>query len=111
MTIFLDMDGVVSDAHDAFLRAMGREDLVDNYPAGEFNVNKVAGVSATEMWRAVQRQGRKLWSKMPELPWARELYEGLRKIGDVVFLTAPSQDPKRRQAGVVAVVHAASRFY
>lgn len=94
MTIYLDMDGVVSDAHEAFLRAMGREDLIDDYPAGEFNVNKVAGVSASEMWRMVARRGRKLWSRMREFPWAHDLYEQLRGIGDVVFLTSPSQDPE-----------------
>lgn len=93
-TIYLDMDGVVSDAHDAFLRAMGREDLIKDYPAGEFNVDKVAGVSASTMWRKVAAQGRELWSRMKKLPWAHALYEGLKKIGDVVFLTAPSQDPE-----------------
>ncbi len=93
MTIYLDMDGVVSDAHDAFLRAMGRDDLIKDYPAGEFNVDKVAGVSAKTMWRDVAARGRELWSKMKKLPWADELYAELKKLGDVVFLTSPSQDP------------------
>lgn len=94
MIIYLDMDGVVSNAHEAFLKAMGREDLIDNYPAGEFNVDKVAGVSEKEMWRTIEAQGRDLWAKMSELPWAHELYEELGKLGDVVFLTSPSQDPE-----------------
>ena len=94
MTIYLDMDGVVSDAHQAFLKAMGREDLIKDYPAGEFNVDKVAGVSLTTMWRKVAAAGRKLWSRMRKMPWADELYEKLKEIGDVVFLTSPSQDPE-----------------
>ena len=36
MLMFLDMDGVVSDAHGAFLKQLGREDLLvpGQYPAG-----------------------------------------------------------------------------
>lgn len=97
MIIYLDMDGVVSDAHGAFLKAMGREDLIADYHvahAGVFDVNKAAGKSAAEMWRDVARGGRALWSKMRELPWARDIYDRLRKVGDVVFLTSPSQDPE-----------------
>ena len=97
MVIYLDMDGVVSDAHQAFLTAMGREDLIPNYHvehAGEFDVNKAAGMTAERMWSMVEAVGRGLWSRMPELPWAHELYERLKKVGDVVFLTTPSQDPE-----------------
>ena len=94
MVIYLDMDGVVSDAHRAFLKALGREDLVKDYPAGEFNTYKAAGVSEKAMWSAVGKAGRELWSKMRVLPWAHELYEKLSEIGDVVFLTSPTWDPE-----------------
>lgn len=94
MVIYLDMDGVVSDAHRAFLKALGREDLVKDYPAGVFNTYEAAGVSEKAMWRAVGAAGRKLWSGMRVLPWARELYEKLSEMGDVVFLTAPTRDPE-----------------
>ena len=92
MIIYLDMDGVVSDAHRAFLKAIDREDLLDNYPAGEFATDKAAGMSEKAMWRKVTAAGRELWSRMRVLPWAHELYEKLGKLGDVVFLTAPTWD-------------------
>lgn len=91
--IYLDMDGVVSGAHEAFLKVLGREDLLKDYPAGEFNTDKVAGISEKTMWRKIDAAGRDLWSKMPVLPWAHELYEKLGELGDVVFLTSPSYDP------------------
>lgn len=93
MIIYLDMDGVVSDAHRAFLKAVGREDLIADYPAWVFAVYKAAGVSEKAMWRKVALAGRELWSEMRVLPWAHELYDRLSKIGEVVFLTSPSQDP------------------
>ena len=92
MIIYLDMDGVVSDAHRAFLKAIDREDLINNYPAGEFATDKAAGMSEKAMWRKVSAAGRELWSKMRVLPWAHELYEKLGKLGDVVFLTSPTRD-------------------
>lgn len=93
MIIFLDMDGVVSDAHQAFLKVIDREDLIKDYPAGEFEVYKAAGVSDKVMWRKVAEAGRELWSEMRMFPWAHELYEKLGELGEVVFLTSPSWDP------------------
>jgi len=94
MTIFLDMDGVVSDAHRAFCHSIGRDDLLDNWPAGEFQVYKAAGIPEKTMWGMVKVDGIGLWADMRPLPWAAELYTGLRKFGRVVFLTAPSLDPQ-----------------
>ena len=93
MIIYLDMDGVVSDAHLAFLKAVDREDLVKDYPAGEFDIYKAAGVPEKTVWRKVAEAGRELWSEMRVLPWAHELYEKLGELGKVVFLTSPSWDP------------------
>jgi 5'(3')-deoxyribonucleotidase len=94
MVIYLDMDGVVSDDHLAFLTALGRPELVDNYPEGVFDIHKVAGVTANQMWKAVGQGGRRVWSKMREYPWASQLYTSLKSIDDVVFLSAPSRDPE-----------------
>jgi 5'(3')-deoxyribonucleotidase len=91
--IYLDMDGVVSDAHRAFLKAIDREDLLKDYPAGEFDIHKAAGVPEKTVWRKVAEAGRELWSEMRVLPWAHDLYEELGELGDVVFLTSPSWDP------------------
>lgn len=94
MIILLDMDGVVSDAHHAFCHAIGCPELLERWPAGEFQVYKVAGISEVEMWKMVDEVGVELWSKMRPLPWAKKLYEGLCDIGNVVFTTSPSYDPQ-----------------
>ena len=57
MIILLDMDGVVTDAHAAFLRALDRPDLIANQTPGVFGVNELVGVSEEEMWRVVDEAG------------------------------------------------------
>ena len=95
MKMFLDMDGVVSDAHGAFLKQLGREDLlVPGQIRWLAGIGKVMGISNNEFWRRIDAGGSKLWSEMSVLPWAKHLYEELKKRGDVVFLTAPSRNPE-----------------
>jgi 5'(3')-deoxyribonucleotidase len=93
MIIHLDMDGVVSDAHHAFCHAIGRPELLDNWPAGEFQVYRAAGISEIEMWKMVDDAGFDLWANMRVLPWAHRLYNDLCGLGKVMFTTLPSYDP------------------
>jgi len=95
MNILLDMDGVLSQFVEASCRFFGttEEELIKKWPKNEYDTDKVLNVSNAEFWEKINGAGQKFWSEMPEYPWAKTLYEGCKKYGDVYFLTSPSDQP------------------
>lgn len=93
MIVYLDMDGVVTDAHRDFSVALGRPDLIHNHSPGVFHLRDVLGISEEEFWSKINAGGSEFWANMTELPWARQLYDDLCRSADVVFLSKPSYDP------------------
>ena len=91
--LYLDMDGVCVDWLKSALTVLGREDLIDNMPRGVSNISEATGINMKEIWEIIQENGSDWWRNLPELPWFRELYESLDRIGPVTILTAPSRDP------------------
>lgn len=94
-TIFLDMDGVVSDWVKSCATLFGttKEELHRKWPRGHFDIEPALGVSTQELWAKVDAGGAGYWAELDELPWARRLYDECTKIAPTYFLTTPSHEP------------------
>jgi len=96
--VYLDMDGVCTDfvsagtlAHDripAEILAEWERDF-----KAEFRPYVVMGLDKAEYWRTIDDQGEAFWTGLDEYPWFWQLYESLREIAPVIFLSAASRAP------------------
>jgi 5'(3')-deoxyribonucleotidase len=54
------------------------------------NAADALGISRSEMWSAIAKRGAKWWADLEPHPWAKDFYEELCRIDEVVILTSPS---------------------
>ena len=92
--ILLDMDGVCTDFVGAFMSLMGmtgiqQAKVYENWIPGEYNINRVLGLSGNAMWQRINKAGIEFWSKMPEYYWFDKFYQELSDIAPVTFCTSP----------------------
>lgn len=85
------MDGVLCDFVGAALRVHRCEDLLANWPRGEWDVAKVIGISDAEFWAGIDGDGFGFWSDLRPYPWAGPLVADLEDLGDVFVLSSPSR--------------------
>ena len=90
MIIFIDMDGVLVNFVDGVLRLFHRETLMDNWPDGATNVQKVLKIKRSEMWAAIDDLGACFWRNLETYPWAGDLVHGCQELGEVVLISSPS---------------------
>ena len=92
--VFLDIDGVcgyweksVADVCKIDLKDKEIRDKLKN----NGNMEDIVG-STNKMWRMIDKEGEKFWEDMEILPWAKRLYDELRKrTKDFCFLSSPSE--------------------
>lgn len=105
--IFLDMDGVLCDFVGSALEVLFQSDVTSERPAvvmkawrekylGEWDICKVAGCDAEDMWRAIHQQGASFWSYMLDTPLCLRLMSLSRVIegsaaARVMVATSPSR--------------------
>lgn len=89
---FLDMDGVLVDLHESILRAHQIEDpYSDTANLGEYNLSKVTGIPASELWRPL---GEEFFANLNPTPWAYQLVEYIEPRFDEVYIaTSPTWHP------------------
>jgi len=92
-TIFLDLDGVCCDFISASLKRINREDLINNWPIGKYNLEEATNISYTEIWKKIDELGSDFWRNLEEYPWFVGMYNELTKIGKVIFCSGPSLCP------------------
>jgi len=106
-TIFLDMDGVLTDFHGDVFALFGKKtkDVLPDWPEIQVGdgpksqkikhpyLEKALHMEAKEMWREINAEGEEFWSEMGELPWAKELYKGCCDRADTYILSSPSWKP------------------
>lgn len=88
--ILLDMDGCVVDFVSTALKAHGRQETHDDITT--WNFYEAWGMTAEEFWAPCR--GIAFWESMQPYPWARDLYEGIKKNFPVTISTSPSEDPE-----------------
>ena len=93
MRIYLDMDGVCCDFVGGVLRLFKKDGRIDDWPKGQYDVAKVAGISEKDLWQSVDNAGHEFWRNLKEEVWFKPLYSGLKKRADqgLYFLTSPSK--------------------
>jgi 5'(3')-deoxyribonucleotidase len=101
--ILLDMDGVMVDFVGAAIKVCGFsvEDCFRDWPPGEYDVIKALHVEKKDFWEKIESKGEELWANLSSYPWARSLYDGCSKLGNVFFLTKPTIDPKSASGKVI----------
>ena len=60
---------------------------------GIFDAYKVFNIDNSQFWKSIDKQGEEFWSEMGTYPWFKDLYDSLSDLGEVYFLTSPSQNP------------------
>lgn len=91
--IFLDMDGVLTDFVSKVLQVHEAESAMNRWPAGEWSVHKVIGISRKQFWDKLDEIGEEFWAGLDPYPWMAKLLELLGKFAPVTILSSPSQDP------------------
>lgn len=98
-TIYLDMDGVLTDFVGATAKLFNFEGdiysqwihLLDKYNVKDkYSIEGVLSITTDNLWSTIDRAGITFWSRMAYYNWAFILYEELEKYGDVIILTSPS---------------------
>lgn len=91
--IFLDMDGVLCDWAAGVCELFGKDvkEVLNQWkPTDHPDISPYIKMSQDEMWDGINKKGSEFWSSLKPYPWARRLYETCQSLGDVYFLSSPS---------------------
>ena len=67
--IFIDLDGVLADWVAGVLDLFGTGALSkSDWPAGEYSIERVLGISTDRLWSVINRQGSEWWAHLEPLP-------------------------------------------
>jgi 5'(3')-deoxyribonucleotidase len=90
--ICLDLDGVLCDFVGPTLKLFKRDPdaMIADWPAGNYDMPAVLGISTNELWEAVDKAGFRHWADLPKLSWADELLKLCRSIAPTIILTSPT---------------------
>jgi len=88
----VDMDGVLVDFVRPALALHGREEVLADWPAGEWDMPGILGISSEEFWRPIHAVGARFWAELEPFVWCDPLLELVRSRGRFAILTSPSHD-------------------
>ena len=91
--LLVDMDGVLVDFVTAALRLHDRLEVLQDWPAGEWDMSEVMGISGQEFWGPIAEAGADFWATLEPYPWCDDLFELVESTGPWCILTSPSGDP------------------
>lgn len=85
--VFLDVDGVLADFTGHALQMLDRADFIDNYPAGEYSIDKLVGLTQEEFWGKLDSDY--FWRTIPPFngtfKFVRDLYELCHDLNAALF--------------------------
>lgn len=92
--IFVDMDGVLVDFVSTAMQVNGGQYDAASWPAKEWSIAKVLGITEEAFWKAIDEWGRDFWEHLAEHSWAGGLLEACSTISaSVAILSSPSRSP------------------
>lgn len=90
--ILLDMDGVIADFLSATLKLF--DFPIDRYPANEWDIEKVLGISVSDMWGTIDRNP-SFWRDLKPYPWKDALIGFLNDLEiPWSICTSPARNPQ-----------------
>lgn len=90
LTIYLDMDGVMVD----FIGGVEKLLDVDLSDLDQYSMAKHLGMSATQIWKRIDKAGPEFWAKLDRYPWTDDLLMYSFSLTDQVYIsTSPSINP------------------
>lgn len=92
MRIFLDMDGVIADFQKAALELFDCVHLMTESTPG-VEIDAQMGFTRKEFWHQIYERRPDFWHHIEPYPWAKSLYDELRKIAPVTILSKPDLNP------------------
>lgn len=88
MIILCDMDGVIANLVGALIRTHGLN--LSDSDWDKFDKHHEWGMTTDELFAPTKDN--RWWLELEPYPWAEELLTELRKLGKVIFCTAPPPD-------------------
>jgi hypothetical protein len=96
--IYLDIDGVLTDFNKAACRAIGitMADMEAGTKPGPsaWGFWGVAGLTESDFWAAIDREGAAFWDTMEWLPDGRDILNLCLNAGPVILMTSPPWSPE-----------------
>lgn len=95
-TILLDMDGVVVDFVGGCCEAFDQDPAsLDGWmDSGRgWRFFEAWGLTESDFWATIDRQGESFWEYLQPLPWARQLFDGLTQLAPVYFCSSAALTP------------------
>lgn len=106
------MDGVLANFVKSALEIHGYDikDVLQRWPAGEWEISHILGISTTLFWNKVDTTP-EFWPSLEEYEWSQDLFKVCQKYGEVFICSTPSRHPNS-SAGKVCWLQkwAGSRF-
>ena len=91
------MDGVIANWIKRVTEVMEIDILDENIrkqlkKGGRADVTNIENFIEERMWKKISEMGEEFWEKIEPFPWHKILYNKLKKMGQVCFLSSPSED-------------------
>lgn len=87
--VFLDMDGVCCGFVEAVGDLFDIKDIMNKITPGKWDFYEDLGITKKELWDTIREAGESFWFSMEELPSHDILYDNLRKLAKVYYVTTP----------------------
>ena len=87
---FLDLDKCVADYNQSFLDIIHQpltQEIKNGIKNGE-RINDILNMDFSPIFKKMLDHGKDFWANIPLFPWSHDLYNSLRSIGEVCFLTS-----------------------
>ena len=94
VTIFIDLDGVLSDWMDAACKLCdidpNDEAIRKQLKKGKY-LDELGVISDEEIWDKINAKGTSFWAELELFSWAKKLVQSMEKQGEMYFLTSPGE--------------------
>lgn len=87
--ILLDMDGVLCDFRKAACKAHQQMELYHAWPAGEYDMEKVLGLTHEQFWKPIDADAN-FWLNIEPMPWFDDLIKMVNDFGPYLIVSSPS---------------------
>lgn len=92
LTFLLDLDGVCCEWYRSVAKLLDLDPDKLQHKVGQESP-ELFDIERDSIWAAIRATKGDLWVNLEPYPWLYDLYDGLKKHGNVCFSTSPGKDP------------------